>query len=147
MGKPQPEVDPFRDELNKLRKALGERIRELRKSKGWSQEQFSDYAHIHRTFAGSLERGEKNVSFHGLALIAQSFGITLSDLLAGLEAGEAVKPLSSARSGRKGPADHGPLDRKRILQEAATLERTARSLKDIALGAAQPKTKVQKLAK
>jgi transcriptional regulator with XRE-family HTH domain len=133
VGKPQPEVDPFRDELNQLRKDLGERIRALRKSKGWSQEQFSDYAHIHRTFAGALERGEKNVSFHGLALIARCFGITLSELLAGLEAGQAIRV-------RKSSADHDPLDRNRILQEAATLERTARSLKDIALGKEQHKT-------
>ena len=56
VGKPQREIDPFRDELVALRSALGNRIRELRKAKGWSQEQFSAYAHVHRTFAGALER-------------------------------------------------------------------------------------------
>lgn len=84
MGKPQGEIDPFRAELKVRRIALGRRIRELRQSKGWSQEEFASQAHIHRTFAGSLERGEKNVSFHGLVLIARCFGITLADLLTGV---------------------------------------------------------------
>ena len=59
MGKPQRGIDPFRDELVALRRALGNRIRELCKAKGWSQEQLSAYAHVHRTFAAALERGEK----------------------------------------------------------------------------------------
>jgi DNA-binding XRE family transcriptional regulator len=73
VGKPQREVDPFRDELQSLREALGLRIRELRRERGWSQEEFAHQAHVHRTFAGSLERGEKNCSFHALVLIARSF--------------------------------------------------------------------------
>jgi transcriptional regulator with XRE-family HTH domain len=60
-----------------FRKALGGRIRDLRTLKGWSQEEFAARAHVHRTFAGSLERGEKNCSFHALVLIAQCFGITV----------------------------------------------------------------------
>lgn len=125
MGKPQSEVDPFRDELHSLRQALGRRIRDLRSARGWSQEQFADMAHIHRTFAGSLERGEKNVSFHALVLIARCFGVTVSELLAGVEGGEA---RIASRGGSR-----ANLDRSRILNEAAELERAARVLKDIAL--------------
>src|SRR5260370_13827330 len=91
VGRPQREVDPYRDELRMFRKALGGRIRDLRTLRGWSQEEFAAKAHVHRTFAGSLERGEKNCSFHALVLIAQCFGITLSELLSGLEAEEAPK--------------------------------------------------------
>lgn len=124
-GQPQREVDPFRTELQELRKALGRRIRELRKSKGWSQEAFSDNAHIHRTFAGSLERGEKNVSFHALVLIARCFGSTLAELLRGLEAGEEPK--------LKGADRQSKLDMERVvLREAANLERTVRTLKELA---------------
>lgn len=82
-------------------------------------------AHIHRTFAGSLERGEKNVSFHALVLIARCFGIAVSELLAGLEGGETVparRPRATASS----------LERTRILSEAEGLERTARFLREMA---------------
>ena len=126
MGKPQREVDPFRDELQRLRVALGLRIRELRKLKGWSQEAFSANAHIHRTFAGSLERGEKNVSFHALVLIARCFDMTLAELFSGLEAGERPKP--KARTDR--PRLNVELA---LLQEATNLERSVRALKTIAL--------------
>jgi transcriptional regulator with XRE-family HTH domain len=90
VGKPQRELDPFRDELAILRKALGGRIRELRALHGWTQEEWAAQAHIHRTFSGAVERGEKNVSFHALVMIARSFGTTLSELLHGLEVGESA---------------------------------------------------------
>ena len=133
MGKPQREVDPFRDELRALRQALGKRIRELRTQRGWSQEQFADMAHIHRTFAGSLERGEKNVSFHALVLIARCFGMNASELISGVEAGEPA-PSRRPRS--------ASVDRSRILREAEGLERAARVLREIALpGGSKPKRK------
>jgi transcriptional regulator with XRE-family HTH domain len=134
VGRPQREVDPFRDELQMLRKAFGARIRDLRTLRGWSQEEFAAKAHVHRTFAGSLERGEKNCSFHALVLIAQCFGITLSEMLAGLEAGESLESNAVAHRQRHGArGDRGGIDRKRVLQEVMALERTARTLKAIAL--------------
>jgi transcriptional regulator with XRE-family HTH domain len=134
VGKPQREVDPFRDELRNLREALGLRIRELRQERGWSQEEFAHQAHVHRTFAGSLERGEKNCSFHALVLIARSFGITLSELLTGLE---ARQPGAVSR-GRRAIATHGNADRGRILKEVSALERAAQALKEIALARSHP---------
>jgi transcriptional regulator with XRE-family HTH domain len=93
--------------------------------RGWSQEAFSGNAHIHRTFAGSLERGEKNVSFHALVLIARCFDMTLAELFSGLEAGERPKPK---------PRTYRPRLNVELalLQEAAKLERTVRALKAIA---------------
>jgi len=125
VGKPQREIDPFRDELTALRRALGNRIRELRKARGWSQEQFSAHAHVHRTFAGALERGEKNVSFHALVLIARCFGLTLAELLAGIEAGKSAVP-------RQRVASHTEIDRTRILTELAAAERSIQMAKEIA---------------
>jgi transcriptional regulator with XRE-family HTH domain len=148
VGRPQREVDPFRDELKMFRKALGGRIRDLRALRGWSQEEFAANAHVHRTFAGSLERGEKNCSFHALVLIAQCFGITLSEMLAGLEAGDASKsstPLQLHRRGTRG--NRGDIDRKRLLQQASALEQTARTLKEIAWPQASPREPKQRRRK
>jgi transcriptional regulator with XRE-family HTH domain len=134
VGKPQREVDPFRDELRLQREALGRRIRELRREHGWSQEEFADRAHIHRTFAGSLERGEKNCSFHALILIAQCFSLTVSDLLLGLEEGKSAPGQRS----RKLPAARDALERSRILKEVSALERAAKTLREIAMTGSQP---------
>lgn len=78
--------------------------------------------------------GEKNCSFHALVLIAQCFGITLSEMLAGLEAGESLESKPVGHRQRRGARrDHGGIDRKKVLQEVMILERTARTLKAIAL--------------
>lgn len=65
--------------------ALGQRIRELRLKKRWSQEGFADIVGVHRTWMGAVERGESNASFTNLVLISRALGVTLSQLLSGLE--------------------------------------------------------------
>ena len=65
--------------------ALGQRVRELRAKAGFSQEGFADHIGVHRTFVGTIERGESNLSFGNLAKISKALGITLSQLLTGIE--------------------------------------------------------------
>jgi transcriptional regulator with XRE-family HTH domain len=70
---------------DELQKALGQRVRQLRLRKGYSQEAFADHCGVHRTFMGTIERGETNLSFQNLARVAAGFGITLSQLFSGVE--------------------------------------------------------------
>ena len=120
MTKPLQQIEPFQDELQTLRKALGTRIRELRSARQWTQEEFAANAHFHRAYAGALERGEKNVSFHGLVIVARCFGISVSELLKGIENGEALR--------RKGTSRTAP-NFTRILSEIEILERTTQALR------------------
>jgi ribosome-binding protein aMBF1 (putative translation factor) len=60
---------------------LGEAIRRLRKQKGFSQESFADACSLHRTYIGSIERGERNVSIENIIKIASTLKILPSDLL------------------------------------------------------------------
>jgi transcriptional regulator with XRE-family HTH domain len=71
--------------VQEILKALGQRIRDLRKKQGYSQESFADHCGVHRTFMGTIERGESNLNFSNLVKISRSLGITLSQLLSGLE--------------------------------------------------------------
>jgi len=66
-------------------KALGQRIRELRTKQGYSQESFADLCGVHRTFMGTIERGESNLSFQNLAKVSKALGITLAQLLSGIK--------------------------------------------------------------
>jgi transcriptional regulator with XRE-family HTH domain len=68
-----------------LLKALGQRVRDLRAKKGYSQESFADFIGVHRTFVGTIERGESNMSFSNLVKISTALGTTLSQLLSGVE--------------------------------------------------------------
>lgn len=64
--------------------AFGQRVRDLRKGKGYSQEAFAARANIDRGFFGKLERGEINTGLISMARIAVALEISLSDLLDGL---------------------------------------------------------------
>jgi ribosome-binding protein aMBF1 (putative translation factor) len=68
-----------------IRKALGFRIRELRSKQGYSQESFADKCGLHRTFMGTIERGESNLSFSNVVKVSQGLGITLSQLVSGID--------------------------------------------------------------
>lgn len=65
----------------KFLRDLGARIREKRLEHGWTQDQIADKCGLHRTFIGSVERGERNVSILNLRLIAGVLRIGLSKLL------------------------------------------------------------------
>jgi transcriptional regulator with XRE-family HTH domain len=79
-----------------LLKALGQRIRELRSKQGYSQEAFADHCGVHRTFMGTVERGESNLSFTNLSRIAAALNMSLSGVLSGLER-KADKLVCGAR--------------------------------------------------
>lgn len=59
---------------------LGDRIRELRLGRGLTQEQLAEACDLHRTFIGSVERGERNVAVLNLRRIARSLRIPLTEL-------------------------------------------------------------------
>lgn len=63
-----------------LRK-FGNRIRELRNEKEWSQETLADKTGFHRTYIGMIERGERNLSLKNVEVFARSFGLSISELL------------------------------------------------------------------
>jgi ribosome-binding protein aMBF1 (putative translation factor) len=69
----------------KIRKKLGQRIRSLRSKKGWSQEDFAHRAGLGRSFAGAIERGEKDIRIRTLCKLAGILGINISQLFKGTD--------------------------------------------------------------
>ena len=61
--------------------AFGERVRELRKEKGLSQEEVSFKADLHRTYIGMIERAEKNITLTNIEKIAKALDVKVKDLL------------------------------------------------------------------
>jgi len=63
-----------------IQQKFGNRVRKLRKGKGWSQEEFADECGLHRTYIGAIERGERNVSLNNIYAIAKALGISVKEL-------------------------------------------------------------------
>ena len=62
--------------------AIGHAIRRRRVEAGISQDALASRVGLHRTYVGSVERGERNVSIVNLARLAAALGLPLSELIA-----------------------------------------------------------------
>lgn len=59
---------------------IGDNIRKYRLKKGWSQEELAFECELHRTYIGSVERGERNITVVNLIKIKEKLGVSLGDL-------------------------------------------------------------------
>ena len=60
---------------------FGRRVRQLRRAKQVSQEAFAYEIKLDRSYYGSVERGERNVSLENICLIAAGLGVQPAELL------------------------------------------------------------------
>lgn len=64
-----------------LRKILAENIRTYRDREGLSQDDFAAKCGLHRTYVGSVERTERNVTLATLELLAKATGVAAANLI------------------------------------------------------------------
>jgi transcriptional regulator with XRE-family HTH domain len=65
---------------DKIVRNLAVRIRQLRATKGWSQERLAEEAGIHRTYLGGIETARRNPSLRNLIRIASALGVGPGEL-------------------------------------------------------------------
>ncbi len=68
------------DKLN-LREVISANIRAFRKEERISQEEFAARCGLHRTYVGSVERKERNVTLDTLDQFAGAMGVSAAELL------------------------------------------------------------------
>lgn len=66
-------------------KLFGERVRQLRKQRGLSQEDFASLSGIDRSYMGHIERGEKNVTIIKIFLLAEALQVGVEELFINLD--------------------------------------------------------------
>ena len=59
---------------------FGNKVKKLRKEKGWSQETLSFKSGFHRTYIGMIERAERNISLKNIEKLAQTFNVEIKNL-------------------------------------------------------------------
>ncbi len=67
-----------------IAKQLGEKIKELRKETGLSQEKFALKIDMDRTYFATVESGKRNISLQNIEKIAKGLNITISELFEGI---------------------------------------------------------------
>lgn len=78
--------------------ALGKRIRELRKGRGFSQEGFAAEAGLDRAYYGGIERGERNVAALNLIQIALCLDVEVGELFPPLQVLRGLTPTDKTRA-------------------------------------------------
>lgn len=63
------------------RKIFARNLKEMRVKQRLSQEKLADIAGLHRTYVGSVERGERNISIDNMERLASALNITIQNLL------------------------------------------------------------------
>lgn len=67
----------------RLRSIFAARVREERARQGLSQEGLAEKTGLHRTYIGSIERSERNLTIDNIERIAIALGVKPTDLLSG----------------------------------------------------------------
>jgi DNA-binding XRE family transcriptional regulator len=80
-----PDVD---DTL--LQRNLGDVIRSERLSLGLSQEELAERCQLHRSYIGSVERGERNISIQNVVRIARALNLRVWTLIRAAEESNAT---------------------------------------------------------
>jgi transcriptional regulator with XRE-family HTH domain len=67
-----------------IQKTFGQKVQQLRKEKGLSQEKFALSIDMDRTYFASVEAGKRNIAIKNIQKIADGLGVSLSELFENL---------------------------------------------------------------
>jgi transcriptional regulator with XRE-family HTH domain len=67
--------------IEPIQRRFGARVREVRQAKSVSQEALAHAAELDRSYLGSVERGERNISLLTIYKIAQALAVPAKELV------------------------------------------------------------------
>ena len=65
----------------KILSVFAKNVKKYRQEKGWTQEKLAQKAGLHRTYIGSIERSERNVSLTNVSKFAKALNVSIEELL------------------------------------------------------------------
>jgi transcriptional regulator with XRE-family HTH domain len=81
--------------MSTLVRHFGATVRELRESRGWTQEQLAEHAGLNRSYVGEIERGSCNASIVTVDNLAHALRVPMARLLSPSQRDES-EPLTDA---------------------------------------------------
>ena len=67
--------------ITRTRRTFAQNLRKFRTLRKLSQEDLAELADLHRTYIGSVERGERNISIDNMERLAEALGLRVLDLV------------------------------------------------------------------
>jgi transcriptional regulator with XRE-family HTH domain len=67
--------------LSDPRVLFGRKVAQLRKARGWSQEQLAFESGLARSYLGGVERGQRNIALLNICRLAEALNISPQELL------------------------------------------------------------------
>lgn len=67
--------------MQKIQKAIGSAIREVREDRCMSQESLAAESGLHRTYISSVELGRRNISLSNIYKIAAALGVSMTEIM------------------------------------------------------------------
>ena len=80
---------------------FGQRLRELRKQRGWSQEILAEKAGVHPTYVGNVEQGRSNLTLLNILKFTVALEVDPADLLRGPSSTGAVNLLCESEDNKR----------------------------------------------
>jgi len=80
-----------------VRQFLGQRVRELRKQRGFSQERLGEQSSLSEKFVGEVERGEKSISIDSLYKVSVALAVPMGHLTDVRRSRRAAAPSEDAQ--------------------------------------------------
>lgn len=66
--------------MDGILRQFGDRVRALRRERGWSQEKLAHQTQLDRSYVGGVERGQRNVSLLNVQKIADALDVPVRKL-------------------------------------------------------------------
>lgn len=95
---------------------IGENLKQLRESKGLTQQEMADLMHTHRTGYSKMENNQQEIPVDRLIYIAKHFGISVDDIIFYNEKNNAPKEVSIQ--------DTATLEQLKLINELDTEEKS-----------------------
>jgi transcriptional regulator with XRE-family HTH domain len=95
---------------------IGENLKQLRESKGLTQQEMADLMHTHRTGYSKMENNQQEIPVDRLIYIAKHFGISIDDIIFYNEKNNAPKEVSIQ--------DSATLEQLKLINELDTEEKS-----------------------
>lgn len=82
---------------------FGRNLRAVRVARNLSQESLADVLEVHRTFIGSVERGERNLTLRTAERLSEALGVDLLAMLGGVPAPAGLRAAATGADPERSP--------------------------------------------